>query len=48
MLFKKNSFIKLYELQKRNVEEIFHDKNYGMAFDILKESQTKENFFAKD
>ena len=28
---------------KKNVEEIFHDKNFGMAFDILKESQKLDN-----
>ena len=28
---------------KKNVEEIFHNKNYAMAFDILQESQKMEN-----
>ena len=28
---------------KRNVEEIFHDKNFKIAFDILKESKKVEN-----
>ena len=28
---------------KRNVEQIFHDKNFGLAFDILKESKKVEN-----
>ena len=28
---------------KRNVEEIFHDKNFSCAFDILKEGQKLEN-----
>ena len=28
---------------KKNVEEIFHNKNFGLAFDILNESQKMEN-----
>ena len=28
---------------KKNVEEIFHDKNFGTAFDILKDSQKLDN-----
>ena len=33
---------------KKNVEEIFHDRNYGMAFDILQESQKMENCSQKN